>query len=221
MPDPDKADEILDLDALLTSDDKPAPKKKAAARPPEPEPDNALLARIREVEAELAKPVPVPEPTPEPAAFVPTEKLSPDEQKLRDLEDALAKRKADALVAAPVEYDNSGHEGENVILIHILEDGFIFNGVTWYKGQEVEFVVGSLAYEQTKDRNGWTWLDIAGDPAAQYRKWRKQYIGLGPWPGLPWGAIDTENLTPEEAEAARMAATKEAERSRRAPVLRA
>jgi hypothetical protein len=210
-----KKEDPLDLDSLLADTAPPDPEPEPEAVP---EPENETLRRIREVEAELAKPKP--EPTVEEGAkeFVPTAKLSQTERKLRDLEDALAKRRAEEAEAAPTAYDDAVAEGADIILIHFLEDGFVFGGMTWYRGQEVSFVRGSLAYEQTKNRNGWTWVDLAGDVAGQYQKWGKQYLGVGPWPGKPWNA--TEGLPPEEQEAARLAAEAEAKRGRKAPVVR-
>lgn len=205
-----KKEEPLDLDSLL------ADTGKFSEPEPAPEQENETLRRIQEVEAELAKPMP--EPAPEPEEFVPTAKLSPERQKLRELEDQLARRRAAEAEQAPQAYDEADAEGENVILIHILEDGFVFGGVTWFRGQEVSFVRGSAAYEQTKNRNGWSWLELVNDPRGQYKKWGKQYFAPGPWPGRSWG--DVEGLPPEEQAAALAAAEAEAKRGRRAPVVR-
>lgn len=67
------------------------------------------------------------------------------------------------------------------LLIHVLEDGFTANGQVWYRGQEIEYVVGKQPYEDTKDRNGKTWLEW--DDAEQMRRWGKVNFRRGPWPG--------------------------------------
>lgn len=224
MVDKNKKEEPLDLDALLNAPDtgKLSPEDPAVVAKTEPvsEPtgveENETLRRIREVEAELAKPSPESEPEPQP--FVPTAKLSPEEKKLRDLEDALARKRTAEAERAPQAYDNATAEDGDEILIHFLVDGFVANGVTWFRGQEVSFIRGSEAYEQTKNRHGWSWLELADDVQGQYKKWGKQYFARGPWPGRRWD--DTEGMTPEEKQLAEAAAVAEAKRGRRAPVVK-
>lgn len=86
-------------------------------------------------------------------------------------------------------------DSRKTILIHVLEDGFTANGQLWYRGQEIEFVVGDPAYEDTKDRNGISWLDF--DDSQQYRQWKRRMFGRGPWPGETWQ--DENSLTAEQA----------------------
>lgn len=76
---------------------------------------------------------------------------------------------------APVPSDGSA------FLIHVLEDGFTANGQVWYRGQEIEYVVGEPAFEDTKGRNGQTWL--VWDDQMQMRRWGQIMFRRGPWPG--------------------------------------
>ena len=198
----------LDMDTLLAG----------AEAAPQPEEETPEQRRIRELQEELAKPLPPPPPplpeTPEP--FVPTEKLTPDQQRIRELEDQLARRNAEILDASPLTYEQPREDGEK-ILIHFLEDGCSFGGQVWYRGQEVEFTVGSDNYQKQFDTKGRSWLDLADDKAAQFKRWGRQMFASGPWPGKPWG--DTSGLTdPDEIKAAEAAAEAERRRGRGAPV---
>src|SRR4030095_14516894 len=77
---------------------------------------------------------------------------------------------------------------ENII-IHILEDGFTVLGKVFYRGDELEFIPGSQAYNDTKDRNGVSWLDVGlEDEYAQVDKWGKIMFRRGPWPGKGYAA---------------------------------
>lgn len=89
------------------------------------------------------------------------------------------------------------------ILIHVLEDGFTAHGQVWYRGQELEYVVGEQAYEDTKGRNGASWL--SWDDQTQMRRWGREMFRRGPWPGSAY----------EDPRAAMAERT----RSRRPPVL--
>lgn len=226
MPAPRKAnpkDVAADLDDLLA----PEPEQDSAPVeyalvdsqlvevPAEPEdettPEEAEeLARLT---AELAKPVPEPEPAAE--VFVPYEKLSPAQKKIRDLRDAVARRDAEIAERQPVAYDSA--ESADSVMIHILEDGFTACGQVWYRGQEIRFVRGGEAYEQTRNRLGASWLDL--DESAQWNRWGKKMFGLGPWPGKQWG--DTSGVTDEaEIAAIKQAAAREARRRAAAPIIR-
>jgi hypothetical protein len=94
--------------------------------------------------------------------------------------------------------------GQDTILIHFLEDGFTALGEMWLRGQELEFVLPSEAYEATKDRNGKSWVDLARDEMLQARKYGKVMFRLGPWPGQPWPQDESGQ--------------KERQRNRKAPV---
>ncbi len=133
--------------------------------------------RIRELKAALAQPLPKFEATEEETSG--PKELTPKQREIQDLEDQLAKRNALIAENAPTQYAPPA-KGET-ILIHIVEDGFIALGEVWFRGQELEFEIGGSAYRQTQDLNGNSWVDIAGDLQAQYQKWGKQRIGLGPF----------------------------------------
>lgn len=168
-------------------------------------------AEMARLEALLS--VPLPEPA-EPK-YVPYDQLTPAQKKIRDLKDAVARRDAEAAERAPVEYDVADSGG---IMIHVLEDGFTACGVVWYRGQEIRFTPGGEAYEQTKNRDGESWLDL--DEAEQWERWGKKMFGRGPWPGKKWG--DTSGLSDkEEIAAATAAAAREARRKAAAPIIRA
>jgi len=68
---------------------------------------------------------------------------------------------------------------DEMILIHFVKDGFIAFGQTWYRGQELEFAVGSAAHEKTKDRNGKSWVDMASDVNGQIQRWGDHYFSVG------------------------------------------
>lgn len=204
-------DEPLDLDDLLGADEDVADAIVASA--PEAAPaESAEERRIRELEAELAKPVPVKAERP-----VPESQLSEAQLRIRELEDQLARRQEQIAASTDTQYAAAG-TGEK-ILLHFVEDGLIAQGQVWYRGQELEFEVGGEAYEQTKDKNGQSWLDLLDDIDGQYERWGKQYIKRGPWRGKRWGDIST--LTdPEDIAAAQRAANAERARNRAAPLIK-
>jgi len=179
----------------------------------QPEPTSAPAetpeqVRARELEEQLAaaeEPVPPAQqyqaPVDEDGHPVPEDQLTPEQKRIRDLEHRLAVAQTRKLDSAAEELDEL-QEGEGV-LIHIVEDGFTAQGRVWYRGQEIEFVKGSRAYNQTFGRDGHSWLEL--DDAAQYDRFGKIYFRRGPWPGKPW-----------PADASGQA---EAQRARRAPLL--
>lgn len=152
---------------------KAAPKAaaKSAAKPAEPE-MTPEQKRIAELEALVAAPMPDFEDA------APSDEPSPDQLRIKALEDQLAKRNATIMENAPAQYDTT--EGE-AIHIHFLEDGFVALGQVWYRGQEVEIVKGSPAYNRTLDRNGDTWINLAFDVPEQQRRWGLQKLGIGPF----------------------------------------
>lgn len=121
--------------------------------------------------------------------------------------DEKVKEHAEALSAGKEEPQEALDEtpGEETILLHFVEDGFTAQGRVWMRGQELEFVVGSPAYEETKDRDGNTWLDMVGDDKAQYARFGRVMFRPGEWPGLGY----------EDEEAAKA----EALRGRKPPVV--
>lgn len=118
---------------------------------------------------------------------VPETQLTPDQLRIRDLEDQLAKAQGNKDVEPTYEEPANPGSEEN-ILIHFLEDGFTALGQVWFKGQEIEFTPGSQAYEDTKDRNGKTWLDLRNDEFAQVDRYGKIMFRSGPWPGKDYAA---------------------------------
>lgn len=195
----------VDFDDLL------AHSSEAPAAVPAPAEETPAQKRIRELEAELAAPAPVFTISGKPEA-----ELTEEERQIRDLEDKVAKRRAAEMEAAPEQFAPAA-TGET-LLLHFLEDGITFSGRSWYRGQEVEFEIGGKAWEQQKDRNGNSWLDLVDDIDAQYDKWGKQMFARGPWRGKPWG--DFDHITdPEERAQAEAGAKAEQRRNRAAPVV--
>lgn len=218
----------LDLDDLLelTSDDLPLPPgdevdvpetitpvvEDVPALTPEQEEILALRAQVAALkDAQGAEPV-----------------ETPEQKEIRELRAALAAAKADPeqdFVDGPQEFDKTPSVGKETILIHFVRDGFVACGQTWYRGQELEFVVGSLAHKQQFDINDNTWLDLADDIDAQFAKYGDQFFMSGPWRGRRW----TEASIPEDLDASERiryqsevtaAAQKEQQRGRAAPIMR-
>lgn len=160
-------------ESTTTEDTSVAPQAASTTEPIVADPETPEQARIRALRAELAKPVPVFSDEPD----------TPEQAEIKDLEDQLARRQSAVVEKSPTQYAPTA-TGET-ILIHVLLDGFIAMGEVWYRGQELEFAVGSEAYEQTKDRRGVSWVDLASDLPAQYARWGKQYLGEGRFIGRP------------------------------------
>lgn len=123
-------------------------------------------------------------------------------------------RAALANATSPVEAPADVEEG--TIHLHFLVDGFTACGVTYYRGQELQFDVPSRAYDQQKDRFGNTWLSLVDDPRGQIKKFGQQYFASGPWPYIQWGD-DGIATTSEEREDIRRAGAAESKRSIKAP----
>jgi hypothetical protein len=110
--------------------------------------------------------------------------------------------------------------GTEVITIHVVEDGFTCQGEVFYRGQEIVFPIGGRAIEQTKDRNGKSWLDMRNDDDAQYERYGKVYFREGNWPYKPWEKLRLADL-PADAKPADLERAIQAERKRRrlAPIV--
>lgn len=106
--------------------------------------------------------------------------LSPEQQRIRELENSLAlergRKDPEQELEAPPENGQS-------ILIHFVGDGFTALGRVWYRGQELEFDPASQAYRDTHDRYGWTWLSLRDNPAAQEERYGEVKFRSGPWVG--------------------------------------
>lgn len=174
----------------------------------------------------------VADPPPAPAQHrpVPESQLTPEQRRIRELEDQLAKERGrkdpDPELVEPA---SPGADGN--IRIHFLEDGFTALGQVWYRGQEIEFEPGGRAYADTCDKFGRSWLEMRADEFAQVERFGKVMFREGPWPGK--GYLDAakagfENLKvlsgdgtvqrPSETELL-AAATAETKRRRAAPRL--
>lgn len=151
--------------APAKSSAKPPAKKAPVAPVSVPEPQDGPTpeqARIAELEAKLA-------------ALEAKASASPELVQYGDFEDAKSE-----LVEPEDRADN--------ILIHFVADGFTALGQVWYRGQEIEFTPGSGAYEDTKDRNGKSWLDLRDDEYAQIDRYGEQKFRSGPWRGKTYRA---------------------------------
>lgn len=161
--------------APVVEEPKSTPRRRGPNKPKVAAPvdEDPLDAEIRALEAKVQEPdfEEVEEDTPEVAA---------KKQRIKDLQDQLARKATHAVDDAPPVYVLATGGGER-ILIHFEVDGFTALGTTWYRGQELEFVVGSDAYEQTKDTTGKSWLDLAGNRPAQILRWGQVMFDLGPF----------------------------------------
>ena len=182
-----------DFDDLIEIEDLVAPSE------PEPEYVNvdepevvpsAAELRIIELERQLAElehdrrnevaaPVdPVGHPVPE-------AELTPEQKRVRDLEDMVARQAAENLVklkpqyAPPVEEE----DGEDIIHFHVLNDGFTAFGKVWYQGQEIKMSRNSPEYKSTFNTLGVSWVDLYDNPRGQYERWGELKIGPGEWYG--------------------------------------
>lgn len=101
------------------------------------------------------------------------------------------------------------------VVIHFVEDGFTFSGQIWYRGQEIEFVVGSPAWEASVRRGNW--VPLAFDEQAQILRYGRVMFKPGPWPGLGYDAAEYEKGKKIDPATAQQAADKEAKRHRNVP----
>lgn len=79
-------------------------------------------------------------------------------------------------------------------VIHFVNDGLTVLGVMTYRGQELEFEIGSPAYNDTKDLNGWSFLELRRNPEAQENLWGEEKFREGPWKGKSFADIKFEAL---------------------------
>lgn len=150
--------------------------------------------------------------------------LSPEELEIKRLRDQLARERGRKDIEPEVDESDNAPSEQNII-IHVLEDGVTALGKIWYRGDELEFKVGSKAHKDTFDRNGRSWLDLRHDEFAQAERWGKVMFRNGPWPGKSYtdGAFEAlrgvtggmvQAPTPEE-----LAAAEKARKRRAAPHL--
>lgn len=174
----------------------PKPAKTKAAKPkpetvaettPVTETKTAAQLHIERLQAELNRSEIA--PVREDGRPVPEYELTPEQLQIRELEDQLAKRKAEDLVRQQERFEAG--EGQS-ILIHFLEDGLTALGRVWYRGQELEVVQGGDAWQRTLDVNGESWLNQ--DENTQILLHGKVMFRRGPWPfqQLPADQISAE-----------------------------
>lgn len=121
-----------------------------------------------------------PAPAPAPARPVPEAQLTPDQRRIRELEDHLAKergRKDSEPEAEPV----ADAAADGNLVVHFCEDGITALGKVWYRGEQRVF--DQRAYRDTCDRHGRSWLDLVDDEQGQIGRWGKVMFRRGPWPG--------------------------------------
>jgi hypothetical protein len=189
------------------------------SQPPVGEPDTD--------EAPTAGPVEAPAPAARP---VPESQLTPEQKRIRELENQLALERGKKDVE-PDTYETANAEAGEPFVIHFLEDGITSLGKVWLRGQEIEFAPGGQAYRDTCDRHGRSWVDLRNNEFGQVERWGKVMFRNGPWPGKPWTAAAEANFERlaslkdgstvagpsfDELQAAERA---EARRNRAAPVL--
>lgn len=187
-----------------------APKARGAVPPPDAPEEIGSSEPDDDLSDYLVKDEPVAEPEPKTVEEPLQAKTvtTADTELVRRLEAELAAARArlegkNADVSAwPVQEAPQFKDGD-VVLIHVREDGFTANGRVWYRGQELEFVVGAQNWRDTLDRNGDSWLTMT--ESDQLRRYGKVMFGHGPWPGAAW---DNER-----------AAVAEQRRGRRAPTI--
>jgi hypothetical protein len=139
-------------------------------------------ARIRELEAKLN-------------AFAEKEKLAEKSADEKEKEHRAAVSATSSFNAAADSFEEVKEGDPDVITFHILESGLTFAGKVWWIGQTVNIKRGGKVWQESLDRNGNTWLaDLS--PAAQYKQFRKQVVGIGPWPGPAFDdAISKQDAT--------------------------
>jgi hypothetical protein len=150
--------------------------------------------------------------------------LTPEQQEIKRLRDLLAQEKGKK--DTELEYEPEAPADGETVRIHFLEDGMTAQGRIWYRGEELEFVVGSPAYQQTFDRFGWSWLSLRDNDFGQVDRWGSVKFRSGPWPGKTYAdgkfeslknlSGDTSVLPPTEEE---LAAAEKARQRRAAPRL--
>lgn len=125
--------------------------------------------------------------------------LTPEQQEIQFLKEQIAQLTGVQDVLPEVdELSNPGDE--NNIIIHFLEDGFSALGRVFYRGDELEFEVGSRAYQDTFDKRGKSWLQLRTDEFAQVDRWGKIMFRNGPWPGKTYRDGTFEALRLEKGE---------------------
>jgi hypothetical protein len=126
-------------------------------------------------------------------AGVPEAQLTPEQAEIKRLRDMLAKESGRKDLGVPVQELKQPGDGKNIV-VHVLEDGFTGLGKVWYRGEEMEFEPGGMAYKDTFNRRGESWLDLRNDEFAQAERWGKVMFRNGPWPGKSYADGTWETL---------------------------
>ncbi len=163
---------------------------------------------------------------------VPESEQTPDQRRIRQLEDQLAREQGRK--DPGIEYEAPAQPGAETIIIHFLEDGFTALGQLWYRGQELEFDPNGQSYKDTFDRNGRSWLELRSDEFGQVEKYGRIMFRTGPWPGKSFTEVAKLNVarplravgsdepvqppTAEELEAAQRAEERRLRAAPRLPV---
>lgn len=195
------SDAAINIDELLGSVGAGAPEdaetQETVAETPEvAEPEQAPektpdQLRIEELEAELAKPI---ETVTESLQDKPEK--TPEQIRIEELEMKLAQRNAAVLENAPEQFETI-EDGTDVIVFHVVQDGFTAFGRVWLRGQELRLT--PKHYEETKDRHGVSWVDtLLNDQNAQYDRWGTVYIAPGPFRARPGEVFNDEVAREDE-----------------------
>lgn len=168
--------------------------------------------------------------TPEKAPEVPTEPApastpvvreeTPEQKELRELREMVqalqAQQAASTAVNTEADVPGAEYKDGDKVLVHFVEDGWTAQGQVWYKGQELEFVVGEKAWKDTLDREGNSWILLTEEE--QIDRGDKVFFRPGPWKGKGYKDAVWEKDGPPESELER-ADKLERERRRTAPTL--
>ncbi len=177
-----KPEVVDDLFAYLAQEE-PAPEA------PDDDPDEDIIDTIAEPPDEADTILTPPSPGQILVRPVPETQLSPEQRRIRDLENQLAQERGRKDPERVVETVDSS----TAFIIHVLEDGFTALGQVWYRGQEIPFDPAKGAYLDTFDRHGWSWLSLRNDDNAQINRYGKVMFREGPWPGKSY--LDVANET--------------------------
>lgn len=164
---PGSIDDLFDTPP--TAEEKSAVAESKQGGPAEPTPEQQRIAELERQIAEL---------TASRTPSVGPEDKTP-EQKVLEHNQAVAANSA--FERASENYDTANSSDDDIVF-HMLVDGITFAGRVWYAGQTVRFPAGGRAYEESKDRNGNSWLDDLSDKA-QLKRFGRVVLKLGPWTG--------------------------------------
>lgn len=158
-------------------------------------------APAKVADTEVITPQNTPEVPTGPAPGAPTSvEETPEQREIRELKEqvqALMAGLASKTSEEAPKTEDAPEEGDTIV-IHFIEDGHTAQGQVWYRGQELEFIVGSKAWNDTLDRNGDSWVLMSESDQAD--KWNAVKYRRGPWTGKK-SYKDGEWATPKEAPA--------------------